>query len=598
MTNSFDDFAKAKMFLVIGSDMTEVHPVAATFLKNAVRQGAQLIVVDPRRTKLTESADLHVPIKEGSDVAFLNGLMHVLITENLYDREYVERFCTGFEALKARVMDYPPERAAAIAGVGVERLIATARRLAAVKPLMLVYAGGITHHTYGVENVLSCANLQMVLGNVGFECGGVNSLRGKNNKQGACDMGTLPNVFPGYQQVDNPLARAGFEAAWGVKLPEKKGLTVPQMLDGLANGRIKFFYVFGENLVSTEPDLRYVERCLEGADFMVCQDIFPTKTTRLADVILPAAAWSEDDGTFTNSERRVNRVRQVSPPPGQARPNWWIFKELAKRLGHDWSSNSAREIWDNEISLLAPALAGVKYHRIEGEGLQWPVPHLDHPGTAVLHQDGAFTSRVGRFMPVDWTPPGEMPREAYIFDQFKEVFGFKVPTYIYLHRGHTWVVLEDGGRVRIGMDDFSQKLLGPGDKIRLPEIGTAIRHDEAALALFRRGEKAGVLAPLSGVVEAVNSKVLARPDLVHDDPYGEGWLMVVNPTNLKPDLDNLLFDQGNAAWIEDESHKLLAMLESSVGATLHSGGTIIDDVYGHYPQLGWARLVKEFLRSA
>jgi glycine cleavage system H lipoate-binding protein len=261
-------------------------------------------------------------------------------------------------------------------------------------------------------------------------------------------------------------------------------------------------------------------------------------------------------------------------------------------------SNSAREIWDNEITLLAPALAGVKYHRLEDGGLQWPAPHLDHPGTAVLHQDGSFTSRVGRFMPVDRTPPGKMLREAYLFDQFKEVFGFKVPTYIYLHRGHTWVVLEDGGRVRIGMDDFSQKLLGPGDKIRLPEIGSAIRHDEAALALFRRGEKAGVLAPLSGVVEAVNSRLLARPDLVHDDPYGEGWLMVVNPTNLKPDLDNLLFDRGNAAWIEDESLRLLAMLEPSVGATLQSGGTIVDDVYGHYPQLGWARLVKEFLRSA
>ena len=192
---------------------------------------------------------------------------------------------------------------------------------------------------------------------------------------------------------------------------------VSQMLDGLANGKVKFFYVFGENLVSTEPGLRHAERSLEGAEFMVCQDIFPTKTSRSADVILPAAAWSEDDGTFTNSERRVNRVRRVSSPPGQARPNWWIFKELAKRLGHDWSSSSAQEIWDNEISLLAPALAGIKYHRLEGEGLQWPVPHLGHPGTAVLHQDGSFTSRVGRFMPMDWTPPGEMAMVEYVFDQ-------------------------------------------------------------------------------------------------------------------------------------------------------------------------------------
>ena len=396
MTNSFADFAKAKMFFVIGSNMTEAHPVAATFLKNAVRNGAQLIVSDPRRTKLTEFADVHVPIKVGSDVAYLNGLMHVLITENLYDQKYVESCCTGFEALKAKVMEYPPERAAAIAGISVEMLVDVARRLAAVSPLMLIYTLGITEHTCGVNNVMSCANLQMLLGNVGFECGGVNPLRGQNNVQGACDMGALPNVFPGYQKVEDPAARAKFEAAWGVKkLPEKNGLMMPQMMDGLVDGKIKFFYVFGENLANTEPDIRHVEHCLESAEFMVCHDIFPTETTRFADVILPAAAWSEDDGTFTNSERRVSRVRKVSQAPGQAKPNWWIFKELAKRLGQDWASNSAQEIWDNEVSHLAPSLVGVKYYRIEGDGLQWPVPNCEHPGTCTLHQGWLFHLRSG-----------------------------------------------------------------------------------------------------------------------------------------------------------------------------------------------------------
>ena len=223
----------------------------------------------------------------------------------------------GFEALKAKVMEYPPERAAAIAGISVEMLIDVARRLAAVRPLMLIYTLGITEHTCGVNNVMSCANLQMVLGNVGFECGGVNPLRGQNNVQGACDMGALPNVFPGYQKVEDPAARAKFEAAWGVKkLPEKNGLMMPQMMDGLVDGKVKFFYVFGENLANTEPDIRHVEHCLESAEFMVCHDIFPTETTRFADVIFPAAAWSEDDGTFTNSERRVSRVRKVSQAAG------------------------------------------------------------------------------------------------------------------------------------------------------------------------------------------------------------------------------------------------------------------------------------------
>ena len=414
MTNSFADFAKAKMFFVIGSNMTESHPVAATFLKNAVQAGAHLIVSDPRRTKLTEFAEVHVPIKVGSDVAYLNGLMHVLITENLYDHDYVERCCTGFEALKEKVMEYPPARVAPIVGISEKMLVDVARRLAAIKPLMLIYTLGITEHTCGVNNVMSCANLQMLLGNVGFECGGVNPLRGQNNVQGACDMGALPNVFPGYQRVEDPAARAKFEAAWGVKkLPGKNGLMMPQMMDGLVDGRIKFFYVFGENLANTEPDIRHVEHCLKSAEFMVCHDLFHTETTRFADVIFPAAAWSEDDGTFTNSERRVNRVRKVSQAPGQAKPNWWIFKELAKRFGQEWASNSGQEIWDNEVSHLAPSMVGVKYSRLEGDGLQWPVPNCDHPGTCTLHKDGCFTCGLGRFNPIDWTPPAEVPDEEY-----------------------------------------------------------------------------------------------------------------------------------------------------------------------------------------
>ncbi len=474
MTNSFADFAKAKMFFVIGSNMTEAHPVAATFLKNAVRNGAHLIVSDPRRTKLAEFADVHVPIKVGSDVAYLNGLMHVLITENLYDQEYVERCCTGFEALKAKVMEYPPERAAAIAGISVEMLIDVARRLAAVSPLMLIYTLGITEHTCGVNNVMSCANLQMVLGNVGFECGGVNPLRGQNNVQGACDMGALPNVFPGYQKVEDPAARAKFEAAWGVKkLPEKNGLMMPQMMDGLVDGKVKFFYVFGENLANTEPDIRHVEHCLESAEFMVCHDIFPTETTRFADVIFPAAAWSEDDGTFTNSERRVNRVRKVSQPPGQAKPNWWIFKELAKRLGQEWAANGGQEIWDNEVSHLAPSLVGVKYARIEGDGLQWPVPDLEHPGTCTLHKDGCFTCGQGRFTPIDWTPPAEVPDEEYPL-----VLSTGRRLYQYHSRTQT-------GRC-LGLNDILGEETADISPVDAERLG--IKHGEVIKVKSRRGE--------------------------------------------------------------------------------------------------------------
>lgn len=416
MTNSFNELSNAKMLLVLGSNMVEAHPVAATYVKNAVLNGAKLIVVDPRRHFLVDYATLHVPIKLGSDIAFLNGVMHVLIKEGLYDKNFVKSCCTGFKQLKAKVMEYPPERAAEITGVPAETVREVARLLAANKPAMACYTLGITEHTCGKNNVISVANLQMLLGNMGVEGGGVNPFRGQNNVQGACDMGALPYVFPGYQKVTDAPVQAKFKKAWGVKaLPKKPGLMIPQMLDGLLNGSVKAFYVFGENLANSEPDIRHVEKCLQSAKFLVCQDIFPTETTRFAHVVFPSAAWSEDDGTFINSERRVNRVRKVSEPPGQAKPNWWIFKEIAMRMGQSWRSNSAQEIWDNEISRLTPSLRGIKYYRLEGNGLQWPCTDEAHPGTCILHKDGQFQCGRGHFIPVDWTPPAELPDKEYPF---------------------------------------------------------------------------------------------------------------------------------------------------------------------------------------
>jgi formate dehydrogenase major subunit len=227
-------------------------------------------------------------------------------------------------------------------------------------------------------------------------------------------MAALPNVFPGYQAVTSEESRARFEKGWNVeKLPDKVGLMIPQMMEGLVDRKVRGFYIFGENLANTEPDIHKVEHELASAEFIVCQDIFLNETTRFAHVVLPAAAWSENDGTFTNSERRVNRVRTVSRPPGDAKPNWWIFREIARRMGQEWTSNSAREIWDNEISVLAPQFCGIKYARIEKDGLQWPCPTEDHPGTCFLHKDGNFTCGLGIFNPAEWTPPAEVPDEEY-----------------------------------------------------------------------------------------------------------------------------------------------------------------------------------------
>ena len=415
MTNSFEEFARAGLFFIIGSNTTEAHPVAATWIKQAVRGGSHLIVADPRRNGMAEHAHLFMQMKVGSDVALINALMHVLITEERYDRDYVQDRTTGFEEMKAVVMQYPPERATEICGIPAETIREAARRMASVKPAMLIYTLGITEHTCGVNNVMSCANLQMLLGNVGFACGGVNPLRGQNNVQGACDMGALPGDFPGYQKVDNPEASAKFGRAWGADLPRKPGIMIPDMIEGLADGSVKALYVFGENIANSEPDIRHVEQCLQSAEFLVCNDIFPTETTRFAHVVFPAAAWSEKNGTYTNSERRVSRVRKVVEPPGESKPDWWIFREIAQRMGHNWPSAGGREIWDNEVSELTSQFKGIKYHRIENDGLQWPVPDENHPGTPVLHKEGQFVCGKGRFAALEWTPPAEQPDEAYPF---------------------------------------------------------------------------------------------------------------------------------------------------------------------------------------
>ena len=307
MTNSFSEFSRAKMFLVIGSNMIEAHPVASTFVKNAVLSGAKLIVVDPRRHRLVDFADMHLPLKVGSDIALLNAIMHVLIQEELYDKAFVAEHTTGFDALKETVMAYPPEKVSDICGIDADTIREVSRLLASVKPAMVCYTLGITEHTCGKNNVMSVANLQMLLGNMGVEAGGVNPLRGQNNVQGACDMGALPNVYPGYQPVNDFTVCEKFQKAWNTTgMSQKVGLMIPQMMDGLVDGKVRGFYIFGENMANTEPDIHKVEHELASAEFLVVQDIFQNETTRFAHVVLPAAAWSENDGTFTNSERRVS----------------------------------------------------------------------------------------------------------------------------------------------------------------------------------------------------------------------------------------------------------------------------------------------------
>jgi formate dehydrogenase major subunit len=408
MTNSIEELEYTDLILTTGTNTTENHPIIGMKVKRAIRQrGTKLIVIDPREIDLVKYADIWLCQKPGTDVAVFNGLMNVIITEGLYDKKYVDERTEGYDALKATVEKYTPEYVEKISGVPAEDLKKAARLYAKAKRASLVYAMGITQHISGTDNVKTCANLAMLCGNVGIEGGGVNPLRGQNNVQGACDMGALPNVFPAYQQVANEEARKRFESAWQATLSPKPGLTLVEIMNAAGSGKIKALYIMGENPLVSDPDLHHVKEELKKLDLLVVQDIFLTETAQLADVILPSASFAEKDGTFTNTERRVQRVRKVIEPPGEAKPDWKIITELATKMGYPMGYSSAQQIFEEIISL-TPSYGGITYRRIEKEGLQWPCPTHEHHGTKFLHKD-RFSRGRGLFHAIEYIQPNELP---------------------------------------------------------------------------------------------------------------------------------------------------------------------------------------------
>ncbi len=422
-----DDVAEqAKTIFIIGSNTTEQHPVFGTRIRQAVlRRGVKLIVADPRRIDITEFATLHLRLKPGTDIALLNGLMCIILEKGYEDKAFIESRTENFEEFKANVMQYNPELVSEITGVPVTQLYEAAEILGTSKPGAILWAMGITQHVVGVQNVRTCANLQMLLGNIGIPGGGVNPLRGQNNVQGACDMGGLPNVYPAYQQVINEDVRKKFETAWGVPLSPKVGMTVTEMIPAIAEDKIKALYILGENPIMSDPDTNHIRHCLEQLEFMVLQEIFPTETAPYADVLLPGVTFAEKTGTFTNTERRVQLVRQAIPPIGEARHDWEITQEIARRVMEfsqrkadlsapqaAWNYSSPAEIVA-EVAALAPSYAGISLERLDrGERLQWPVKGNDHPGTPILHV-GQFTRGKGLFAVTEHIPPVELPDKEY-----------------------------------------------------------------------------------------------------------------------------------------------------------------------------------------
>ncbi len=412
MTNSIKELLKADVILVTGSDTTENHPIIAMYILQAIKNNStKLIVADPRKIRLVDQSAIWLQQKIGTDVALFNGLMNIIIEEELFDKEFIKNRCNNFEKFADSVKKYTPKRVEAITRVPVEKLREAAHLYALADKASIIFSMGITQHTSGTDNVLSIANLAMLTGNVGKESTGVNPLRGHNNVQGACDLGALPNFYPGYQSVVNKEVQKQFEEAWSVSLDDKPGLTEVEIMDAAYKGKIKGLYIMGENPMMSNPNINHVKEALENLEFLVVQDIFLSETANLADLVLPGVSFAEKNGTFTNTARRIQRVRKAIEPRGRSRPDWQIICQIAQSMGYNMKYNTTNEIME-EIAQVTPIYGGIHYNRLEKMGLQWPCNDGNHPGTKYLHKD-QFSRGKGYFTPIEYKPPAEQPDTQY-----------------------------------------------------------------------------------------------------------------------------------------------------------------------------------------
>jgi formate dehydrogenase alpha subunit len=515
MTNTIADIETADVILITGSNTTENHPVISSGVKRAITQkGTQLIVVDPRRIQITRYADKWLRQNLGTDVAWLNGMMHVIIQENLHDKQFIESRTEGFDDLQKMVEKFTPDVVEQITGIPAQDIIDAARLYANAERGCILYCMGITQHTTGTDNVKSLANLAMLCGNMGIAGGGVNPLRGQNNVQGACDMGGLPDVYSGYQKVIDEAARQRMAEAWGVDaLPDQPGMKVTHMMPAAHEGTFKALYIIGENPLVSDPDINHAEKCIDNLDFMVVQDIFLTETAQLADVVLPSACFAEKDGTFANSERRVQRVRKAVEPPGEAWDDWKILCEISKRMGFPMDYDSSQQIME-EISKVTPSYAGISYERIEHEGLHWPCPTAEHPGTPILHGE-QFTRGKGLFHAIDYIAPAEMIDAEY-------------PLYLttgrLLYQYHTGTMsMRTGGLNQIAPEAFVE--ISPQDarKFELEE-GTLVNIDsrrgtiQARIKISRKAVDGTVFIPFHFATAAANRLTNSALDPVSGIP--------------------------------------------------------------------------------
>ncbi len=411
-TNSLEQMTDIDTIFIIGSNTTEAHPIVSLYLKQALQKGAKVVVADPRRIWFAERSDVWLNLKPGSNIALLNGIIRVILENGWENKQFIETRTEGFAELKAKVEEYDLDRVEQLTGVAGDKIVEAARLYSQAEKSMIVYGLGITEHLTGTENAMAIANLALVCGQIGRPSTGIMALRGQNNVQGASDLGPLPTHLPGYQPLHDPACREKFEKTWSVAIKERAGLKSVEMLDECAKGNFKALYILGEDPAHTDPDIHHVRKALENIEFLVVQDIFPTETSKYADVILPGASFAEKDGTFTNGERRVQRIRKaVEPVAGLA--DWEVTCRISTLMGYPMTYSHPSEIMD-EIAALVPSYGGIAYPRIEEKGIQWPCPTKDHPGTQTLYTEQfPRPSGLAQFMVLDHIGSGEVPDDEY-----------------------------------------------------------------------------------------------------------------------------------------------------------------------------------------
>ncbi|MFX0063284.1 MAG: formate dehydrogenase subunit alpha [Candidatus Hermodarchaeota archaeon] len=518
MTNSINEVLDADCILISGSNTTEQHPVMGAKIYEAVQNGAKLIVVDCRTIQLAEYANYHLKQRPGTDVAWLNSFMHVIIEKGLEDKDFIENHTVDYDKLKALVMQdkYKPENTEKITGIPARDLREAAIMYAKSKNSSFIYSMGITQHTTGVDNVNSVANLQLLTGNIGRDGTGVNPLRGQNNVQGACDLGALVNVFSGYQAVTDPNNRAKMAKAWNIsadEMDDKIGLTIVEMINAAHDGKIKSLYIMGENPIMSDPNANHVREALAKEElFLVVQDIFMTETAQLANVVLPGVSVAEKDGTFTSTERRVQRVRKAIEPIGDSRQDWWIIGEIAKRAGYDGLTYSEpKEIMD-EITETTPIYGGLIYDRLEEWGLCWPCPDKSHPGTKYLYKDGNFSQKPNNraiFWPIEFKEPTEIPDDEYPMVLTTGRLLFHWHTGTMTRRSETLNREYPHPFVEINPADYSKIIGIPKDKVR-----EGYQHAQKVRVSTRRG--AIELIPL--VTSKITENTVFIPFHFHEAP--------------------------------------------------------------------------------